>query len=102
MPTLPLRSRALPLAALLVAATFAVVALESAVAQQERRGDGNGNQASSNDGGRTRGVGGTSWTLSDVWGEPKMPKPSFDYPGYNYPPGGYTLNGPPSQSPYPN
>jgi len=103
MAMLPALRKALPRAAIVVAALFALVAADAAEAQQRRADrNGNSNQASGNQGSRTRGVGGTSWTLSDVWGEPKMPKPSYDYPGFNYPPGGYSLNGPPSQSPYPN
>ncbi|HUU66055.1 MAG TPA: hypothetical protein VMW57_02080 [Methyloceanibacter sp.] len=100
---LPLR-KTLPRAAIVVAALFALVAIDAAGAQQ-RRGDNNGNsnQASGNQGSRTRGVGGTSWTLSDVWGEPKMPPPANDFgPGFDYQGGGYNLNGVPNQSPYPN
>jgi hypothetical protein len=47
-------------------------------------------------------IGGTSWTLSDVWGVPEMPEPSVEAPGFDYGAGGYELNGPPNQSPYPN
>ncbi|MGK2923119.1 MAG: hypothetical protein ACSLE4_10100 [Methyloceanibacter sp.] len=100
MLTLPMLSRALPLAALLAAASVGL-ALESAVAQQQesRQGTGQGVFKKPH---RGPAIGGTSWTLSDVWGEPEMPEPSMDYPGYDYPPGGYDLNGPPSRSPYPN
>ena len=98
LPTLVIR--VLPLAALLVAVSFVLVAA-SAQAQQERPSEGSRQELFQKP---HRGpvLGGTSWTLSDVWGEPEMPEPSRDYPGYDYPPGGYTLNGPPSQSPYPN
>ena len=102
MATLDLRN-ALPRAAIVVAALLALVAVDAAEAQQ-RRGDGynNGNQASGNQGSRTRGVGGTSWTLSDVWGEPKMPPPANDFgPHFDYS-GSYNLNGAPNHSPYPN
>jgi hypothetical protein len=101
MLTLPVFRKALPLAALLVTATFTTVALETAVAQQQGSSGSSGERVFTKP---HRGpvIGGTSWTLSDVWGEPKMPEPSNDYPGYDYTPGGYTLNGPPSQSPYPN
>jgi len=76
------------------------LSVESADAQENtRRGDGQGLFKKPQ---RGPAIGGTSWTLSDVWGEPKMPEPSRDYPGYDYPPGGYNLNGGPSQSPYPN
>ena len=91
--------RMLPLAALILGAAFGL-AVESADAQQNGgRGDGQGLFKKPH---RGPIIGGTSWTLSDVWGEPKMPEQSYDYPGYDYTPGGYDLNGPPSQSPYPN
>jgi hypothetical protein len=96
MLTLPTLSKALPLAALLFAASVGL-ALESAVAQQQERSQGIFQKPH-----RGPAIGGTSWTLSDVWGEPEMPEPSMDSPGYDYPPGGYDLNGPPSKSPYPN
>ncbi|ODR99599.1 hypothetical protein AUC69_08150 [Methyloceanibacter superfactus] len=104
MAMLPALRKALPRAAIVAAALFALAAVDTTEAQQ-RRGDGNGygNGASSSDRGRTRGVGGTSWTLSDVWGEPKMPPPANDFgPGFDYQGGGYNLNGVPNQSPYPN
>lgn len=87
----------LPLAPVILVALFAVGAAE---AQQPRGNDSN--EGSWRKPPRNFGVGGTSWTLSDVWGEPEMPEPSMDNPGFDYPPGGYDLNGPPSQSPYPN
>ena len=87
----------LPLMPLIVAALFAVGAAE---AQQPRGNEYN--EGSSRKPTRNFGVGGTSWTLSDVWGEPEMPKQSLESPGFNYPPGGYDLNGPPNQAPYPN
>ena len=100
MPTLPPLSRVLPLAALLLSVAL-VVPMESAAQQQQERGEGNG-QGLFQRPHRGPAIGGTSWTLSDVWGEPEMPEPSRDYPGFDYPPGGYNLNGPPSTSPYPN
>jgi len=100
MLTLPTLVRVLPFAALLVAVSFGLVAT-SAQAQQERPREGSGQGVFSKPH-RGPAIGGTSWTLSDVWGEPEMPEPSRDYPGYDYPSGGYTLNGPPSTSPYPN
>lgn len=99
MPTLPPFYRVLSLAALLLSVAVAVP-MESA-AQQQQRGDGTG-QGLFKKPHRGPAIGGTSWTLSDVWGEPKMPEPSMDNPGYDYPPGGYNLNGTPSTSPYPN
>lgn len=99
MPSLTAPFRMLALAALITGLTFTVI-VESADAQQNnRRGDGQGLFKKPH---RGPAIGGTSWTLSDVWGEPKMPEPSLEYPGFNYAPGGYDLNGPPSQSPYPN
>jgi hypothetical protein len=100
MLTLPTLVRVLPFAALLVAVSFVLVAT-SAQAQQERQGQTSGQGVFSKPH-RGPAIGGTSWTLSDVWGEPEMPEPSRDYPGFDYPPGGYQLNGPPSTSPYPN
>jgi hypothetical protein len=103
MATLDLRN-SLPRAAIVVAALFALVAIDAAGAQQRRSSDGynNGGQTSGNQGSRTRGVGGTSWTLSDVWGEPKMPPPANDFgPHFDYS-GSYNLNGAPNHSPYPN
>jgi len=99
MPTLPVLSRILPLATLLVSVALAVP-MESA-AQQRQQGSDSAGQVFKKPH-RGPAVGGTSWTLSDVWGEPEMPEPSMDYPGYDYPPGGYDLNGPPNTSPYPN
>ncbi len=76
---------------------LSVVSVEA----QENTGRGNG-QGVLRKQHRGPAIGGTSWTLSDVWGEPEMPEPSKEYPGFNYPPGGYNLNGAPSQAPYPN
>ena len=91
--------KTLTLAALITGLSFGLV-IESADAQQNSgRGDGQGLFKKPH---RGPAIGGTSWTLSDVWGEPKMPEQSHDYPGFDYPPGGYDLNGPPSQAPYPN
>lgn len=97
MPTLPVLSRILPLATLLVSVALAVP-MESAAQQRQQGSDGQVFKKPH----RGPAIGGTSWTLSDVWGEPEMPEPSMDYPGYDYPPGGYDLNGPPNTSPYPN
>jgi len=77
--------KTLPLAALLVTATFATVAFETAVAQQQRGNADSGERVFTKPH-RGPAIGGTSWTLSDVWGEPKMPEPSQDYPGYDYTP----------------
>lgn len=98
MPTLPVLARAVPLTALLLTTLLALVAVDIAEAQEPR--DDSNKTSQRRD--RNYGVGGTSWTLSDVWGEPKMPEPSKEYPGFNHPPGGYNLNGTPNQSPYPN
>ena len=99
MIKLPALLRAFPLAALVVGVSLAMTIDIADAQQQQRRGDGQGLFKKPN---RGPAIGGTSWTLSDVWGEPKMPEPSLESPGYNYPVGGYELNGPPSQSPYPN
>jgi hypothetical protein len=101
MATFPSFQKSLPRAAVVVATLFALVAIDAAGAQQ-RRDNGN-SQAAGNQAPGTRGVGGTSWTLSDVWGEPKMPPPANDFgPGFDHQGGGYNLNGVPNQSPYPN
>jgi hypothetical protein len=101
MFTLPALRKAVPLAALTIAAALAVVSLESAVAQQ--RGSERSGQGLFKPPHEGPAIGGTSWTLSDVWGEPEMPNPPTDFgPGFDYSPGGYDLNGPPNQSPYPN
>ena len=91
----------LPYAAVLIVASLTFVAFETAIAQQQQtqRGSGQGLFKKPH---RGPAIGGTSWTLSDVWGEPKMPEPSYDYPGFNYSPGGYTLDGAPNTAPYPN
>ncbi len=48
-------------------------------------------------------VGGYSMTLSEIWGLPEMPPAPKDFgPHFDYPPGGYDLNGPPDRAPYPN
>jgi hypothetical protein len=101
MPSLHVLREALPLAAIILAALFAVVSIQSAEAQQQRRGETSG-QGLFKPPHRGPAIGGTSWTLSDVWGEPEMPEPSRDYPGFDQPAGGYNLNGPPDTSPYPN
>ncbi len=89
--------RALPLAAIIVAVSIGLP-IETADAQ-----DGERSVRVLKKPHRGPAIGGTSWTLSDVWGEPEMPKQPRDFgPGYDYSPGGYTLNGPPNQSPYPN
>jgi hypothetical protein len=98
MPTLPVLARTLPLSTLVLATLFAFVAVDIAETQERRDNSNETSQHRS----RNYGVGGTSWTLSDVWGEPEMPEPSKEYPGFNHPPGGFNLNGPPNQSPYPN
>jgi hypothetical protein len=51
---------------------------------------------------RPRG-GGYSMTLSDIWGLPEMPPQPKDFgPHFDFPGGGYNLNGPPDRAPYPN
>lgn len=102
MSTLSALRKVLPITALAVAALFVLTSVDSAEAQQDR-----GSKSMQGSSGkrvyRDQGVGGTSWTLSDVWGEPEMPPPPNDFgPGFDYSPGGYTLNGVPNQAPYPN
>jgi len=100
--TLPLAAfvlGAFVLGAFVLSASLGLSVVSVDAQENTRRGDGQGLFKKPN---RGPAIGGTSWTLSDVWGEPEMPEPSRDYPGYDYPPGGYNLNGGPSQSPYPN
>jgi hypothetical protein len=48
-----------------------------------------------------RGVGGTSLTLSDIWGPAEMPPAPKDFgPHFDFPP--EPLNGAPLHDPYPN
>lgn len=102
MLTLPALRKILPHAAFVIAAALTLVTFESAVAQQQQRSNNGSDQGLFTKPHRGPAIGGTSWTLSDVWGDAEMPKPSMDYPGYDYPPGGYNLNGAPNTSPYPN
>lgn len=99
MRTHPARRMVFVTAALLLATSVAVP-LESVVAQQSQGVERQGPFRAPH---RGPAIGGTSWTLSDVWGEPEMPTPPTDFgPGFDYSPGGYELNGPPNNSPYPN
>jgi hypothetical protein len=96
---MPTFSKALTLAALLVATTVALASFESAA--QQPSADGNVRNGPN---GPHRGpaIGGTSLTLSDIWGPAKMPPPANDFgPGFDYP-GTYTLDGAPNHAPYPN
>ena len=99
MLTLTAFVRTLPLATLIVATSFGLT-FETAEAQNATRSERSGGVFKKPHRGPT--IGGTSWTLSDVWGTPEMPKNSMESPGYDYNNSGYELNGPPSQSPYPN
>ncbi|MGH6866703.1 MAG: hypothetical protein ACREDO_11175 [Methyloceanibacter sp.] len=68
---------------------------------QSRRNDSSGAQDSGRAGKRNYGVGGTSLTLSDVWGPAKMPPAPHDFgPHFDYPP--EPLNSAPLHDPYPN
>jgi hypothetical protein len=101
MSTLPILGKALPLTALIAASVFTVVAVD--VGQAQQRNNNNSGQIIAKPPHRGPAIGGTSWTLSDVWGEPKMPPPPVDFgPGFDFAPGGYNLNGAPNNSPYPN
>lgn len=94
--------RALSLAVLLVAASFAAVSLETAVAQQPSQGEGAG-RGLFKPPHRGPAIGGTSLTLRDIWGPAEMPPAPMDFgPGFDYAPGGYTLDGVPNNAPYPN
>lgn len=91
--------RTLLLAALLIAASFGL-SVEPAEAQTSAGTERSGGVVRKPH--RGPAIGGTSWTLSDVWGVPEMPEPPVEAPGFDYGAGGYQLNGPPNQSPYPN
>ena len=99
MLTLSALAKTLPLAALIAATSFGLT-VGGADAQEGVRGEREVRVFKKPH--RGPAIGGTSWTLSDVWGEPEMPEQSQESPGYDYAPGGYDLNGPPNQSPYPN
>jgi hypothetical protein len=94
-----LSALALPLAALIVAALFTLTSV--GIAEAQDRG-GKPTKSSGKKIYRNQGVGGTSLTLSDIWGPAEMPPPPKDSPGYDYTNSGYTLNGAPNRSPYPN
>ena len=53
---------------------------------------------------RRRRPGGYSrLNLSDIWGPAEMPPAPMDFgPGFDFTPGGFTLEGVPNDSPYPN
>ncbi|MEM7191522.1 MAG: hypothetical protein AAF405_01420 [Pseudomonadota bacterium] len=99
MLTLAAFVRALPLAALIVAMSVGL-SIEVAKAQNGARSERSGGILKKPH--RGPAIGGTSWTLSDVWGVPEMPEQPIEAPGFDYGAGGYELNGPPNRSPYPN
>ena len=100
MSSLPARCKALPVAAFCMAASLALVAFESAVAQQP--GSDGTTQNGPNGPHRGPAIGGTSLTLSDIWGPAKMPPSPRDFgPHFDYRPQD-TLNGVPNHAPYPN
>jgi hypothetical protein len=100
MSTLPVLRKMFSSAAFVLAVSLTLVAFEGAVAQQEQQQRGSGLFKKPH---RGPVIGGTSWTLSDVWGEPEMPPAPKDFgPGFDYSPGGYTLDGAPNNAPYPN
>jgi hypothetical protein len=99
MLTLTAFFRTLPLATLILATSFGL-SVETAEAQNNARGERSGGILQKPH--RGPAIGGTSWTLSDVWGVPEMPEQAVEAPGFDYGAGGYELNGPPNQSPYPN
>jgi hypothetical protein len=90
----------LPLAALVAGAVFALLITSGAEAQ-DRGGAGPSGQSPGRQVHRNYGVGGTSLTLSDIWGPAKMPPAPTDFgPHFDYPPD--PLNGAPLHDPYPN
>lgn len=99
MLTLTVFVRTLFLATLIIAASVGL-SIETAEAQNGARGERSGGILQKPH--RGPAIGGTSWTLSDVWGVPEMPEQPVEAPGFDYGAGGYELNGPPNQAPYPN
>ena len=100
MNTLPSLRKALPLAALIVAALFTLTSV--GIVEAQNRGN-KSTQGSGKRKYRNQGVGGTSLTLRDIWGPAEMPPPPTDFgPGFDYTGSGYTLDGAPDHSPYPN
>lgn len=91
--------KALPLAAIIVAALFTLTSV--GIVEAQDRGS-KSTQRSNKKTYRNQGVGGTSLTLRDIWGPAEMPPQPTDSPGYDYTNSGYTLNGAPNRSPYPN
>jgi len=107
MPKLSAPRMPLLLAMLLAGASLVLFSMTlTAEAQQGAReaaaepGDGNGTYAPHRR--RPRGVDGYPLTLGWIWGPAKMPPPPTDFGPYFDYPSGYTLNGPPDQSPYPH
>ena len=99
MTSLPSLRKALPLAAIIVAALFTLTSVGIVEAQDQ------GSKSTERAGKKTyrnRGVGGTSLTLRDIWGPAEMPPQPMESPGYDYTNSGYTLDGVPNTSPYPN
>jgi hypothetical protein len=94
----------LPLLAALLG--LALLSANPAEAQQRQRGTSTEQPPSGVPNGydaprKSRGVGGYSLTLSDIWGPAKMPPAPKDFgPHFDFPP--EPLNGAPLQDPYPN
>jgi hypothetical protein len=97
--------RTLLFTAMLFAGALLVVSLAHHGKAQEAEGQGASN--SSADvyvvPKRRRPGGYSRLNLSDIWGPAEMPPPPMDFgPGFDFSPGGFTLEGVPNDSPYPN
>jgi len=94
---------------LLVPATFFAGAFLVLVGPQEAKAEEEGEGASNSSTDvyvvpkRRRPGGYSRLNLSDIWGPAEMPPAPMDFgPGFDFSPGGFTLEGVPNDSPYPN
>jgi len=104
MPRLPVFQMLL-LPAMFFAGAFLVL-----IGTQEAKAEEAEGQGASNSSGdvyvvpkRRRPGGYSRLNLSDIWGPAEMPPAPMDFgPGFDFTPGGFTLEGVPNDSPYPN
>jgi hypothetical protein len=96
---------------LLLPATFFAGAFLVMIGAQEAKAEEEGQAAGDSSAGnynyvvpkRRRPGGYSRLNLSDIWGPAEMPPAPMDFgPGFDFTPGGYTLEGVPNDSPYPN
>lgn len=94
-------------AATFFAGAFLILVWAQSVSAEQAQGQAAGNSSAGSSnyvGPRRRRPGGyRRLNLSDIWGPAEMPPPPMDFgPGFDFSPGGYTLEGVPNNSPYPN